>query len=278
MTNKVESNVDILRDICSMRRRRVASAKLAVPFSEIDRQAREQPKPRGFRATLEGKIASGGYGLIAEIKKASPSAGLIRPDFDPADLARAYQQGGATCLSVLTEQDNFLGEDAYVQIVRDAVDLPVLRKDFMLDPYQIAESRMIGADCVLLIMAILSDSQASELESLALGYGLDVLIEVHDEYELARSFNLKSPLLGINNRNLQTLQTDLATTERLAELVPKDRIIVAESGLATPADLKRMTQVGAHCFLIGESLMRQNDVEAATRALLAPISPPSPRG
>ena len=273
-----ENNVDILRDICAMRRRRVSTMKIEVPFSEIDTLARAMPAPRGFRAALSKKIASGKFALIAEIKKASPSAGLIRADFDPIALARAYKQGGATCLSVLTEQDNFLGEDHHVKLVRAAVDLPVLRKDFILDPYQVAESRMIGADCILLIMAILSDSQAMELESLAFSYGLDVLIEVHDEYELARSFNLKSPLLGINNRNLQTLQTDLATTERLAELVPKDRIIVAESGLATPADLKRMTRVGAQCFLIGESLMRQNDVEAATRALLAPISPPTPKG
>lgn len=263
------NDVDILRDICTQRRRRIAATKLAVPFSEIDGAARAQPAPRGFRAALARKVASGNYALIAEIKKASPSAGLIRADFDPVVLARAYSQGGAACLSVLTEQDNFLGDDNHLKMVRAAVDLPVLRKDFMLDPYQIAESRMIGADCVLLIMAILSDSQAAELESLALDYGLDVLIEVHDEFQLARALNLKSPLLGINNRNLQTLQTDLSTTEVLAELVPRDRIIVAESGLATPADLTRMARVGAKCFLIGESLMRQNDVEAATRALLA---------
>lgn len=267
-------DVDVLRDICLQRRRRIAAMKMAVPFREIDNAARAQPAPRGFRAALERKVAGGNYALIAEIKKASPSAGLIRPNFDPVALARAYSLGGATCLSVLTEQDNFLGQDHDLQIVRAAVDLPVLRKDFILDPYQIAESRMIGADCVLLIMAILSDSQATELESLALEYGLDVLIEVHDEYQLARALSLRSPLLGINNRNLQTLQTDLATTESLADLVPQDRMIIAESGLATPADLSRMARVGAKCFLIGESLMRQADVEAATRALLAPASPP----
>lgn len=273
MTSKNESNVDVLRDICAMRRRRVSALKMDVPFDEIDKLARAMPAPRGFRAALSKKIDSGKFALIAEIKKASPSAGLIRPDFDPVALARAYKQGGATCLSVLTEQDNFLGEDHHVKLVRAAVDLPVLRKDFILDPYQIAESRMIGADCILLIMAILSDGQAQELESLAMDYGLDVLVEVHDEYEMARALMLNTPLLGINNRNLKTLKTDLATTESLADLVPQDRIIVAESGLATPADLQRMAQVGAKCFLIGESLMRQNDVEAATRALLQPIKP-----
>ena len=275
MTTKNENEVDVLRDICAQRRRRISAAKMAVPFSDIDNAARAQPAPRGFRAALERQVASGNYALIAEIKKASPSAGLIRADFDPVALARAYSRAGATCLSVLTEQDNFFGQDHDLQIVRAAVNLPVLRKDFMLDPYQIAESRMIGADCVLLIMAILSDSQASELESLAMDYGLDVLIEVHDEYELARALSLRSPLLGINNRNLKTLKTDLATTESLADLVPQDRMIVAESGLSTPADLVRMSRAGAKCFLIGESLMRQNDVEAATRALLTPSSPPA---
>lgn len=266
-----ENSVDILRDICAMRRRRISAMKVEVPFREIDALARAMPAPRGFRAALTKMIDSGKFALIAEIKKASPSAGLIRPDFDPVALARAYKQGGAACLSVLTEQDNFLGEDHHVKLVRAAVDLPVLRKDFMLDPYQIAESRMIGADGILLIMAILSDGQAQELESLAFEYGLDVLVEVHDEYEMARALQLRTPLIGINNRNLKTLKTDLATTESLADLVPNDRIMVAESGLATADDLKRMAQVGAKCFLIGESLMRQNDVEAATRALLQPL-------
>jgi indole-3-glycerol phosphate synthase len=264
------SKIDILGDICAMRRRRVAAQKIAVPFAEIDKTARAQPAPRGFRAALARKVAGGNYGLIAEIKKASPSAGLIRADFDPASLARAYSMAGAACLSVLTEQDNFLGDDSHLQMARDAVDLPVLRKDFMLDPYQIAESRMIGADCVLLIMAILSDAQAAELEAAALDYDLDVLVEVHGEQELERALKLRSPLLGINNRNLKTLKTDLATTERLAQHVPEGRTMVAESGLSTPADLTRMARTGARCFLIGESLMKQPDVEAATRALLMP--------
>lgn len=269
-----DGNVDVLRDICAMRRRRVAALKMAVPFDAVDDAARAQPAPRGFRAALERKLAGGHYGLIAEIKKASPSAGLIRADFDPVALACAYHRAGAACLSVLTEQDNFLGEDDHLKIVREAVDVPVLRKDFMLEPYQIAESRMIGADCVLLIMAILSDSQALELESVAFEYGMDVLIEVHGDRELERAKKLRSPLLGINNRDLTTLTTDLATTERLAPRVPKNRLLVAESGLATPADLIRMANVGARCFLIGESLMRQDDVEAATRALLTPTSAP----
>lgn len=266
------NNVDILRDICTMRARRVAAQQIEVPFGEIDKAARAQPATRGFRAALARKTSAGNYGLIAEIKKASPSAGLIRADFDPVSLARAYSRAGATCLSVLTEQDNFLGDDSHLKSARAAVDLPVIRKDFMLDPYQIAESRMIGADCVLLIMAVLSDLQAAELEAAAFDYGLDVLVEVHDEHELERALKLKSPLLGINNRNLKTLKTDLATTERLAQYVPKDRIMVAESGLSTAADLTRMARVGARCFLIGESLMRQADVEAATRALLTPTS------
>jgi indole-3-glycerol phosphate synthase len=264
------SNIDILGDIVTMRRRRIAAAKIAVPFSEIDKAARAQPAPRGFRAALVRKVAAGNYGLIAEIKKASPSAGLIRADFDPASLARAYSLAGAACLSVLTEQDNFLGADEHLQSARAAVDLPVLRKDFMQEPYQIAESRMIGADCVLLIMAVLSDAQAAELEATAFDYGLDVLVEVHDEHELERALNLRSPMLGINNRNLKTLKTDLSTTERLAQHVPEGRMMVAESGLATATDLTRMARTGARCFLIGESLMRQPDVEAATRALLMP--------
>lgn len=266
------TGVDILGDIITMKQRRVAALKVAVPFSEVDAAARKQSAPRGFHAALAAKTVGNGYGLIAEIKKASPSAGLIRADFDPSTLAWAYKRAGATCLSVLTEQDNFLGEDDHLRAARLAVDLPLLRKDFMVEPYQIAESRMIGADCVLLIMAVLGDDQAEELESAAIEYGLDVLIEVHDERELERALALRSPLIGINNRNLKTLKTDLTTTERLAGLVPKGRMIVAESGLSTPADLSRMERAGALCFLIGESLMRQDNVEAATRALLARAS------
>jgi len=262
---------DVLAEICDLRLRQVKANEARHPFGDLDGLARSQPAPRGFHAALARK-AQGGYGLIAEIKKASPSAGVIRPDFDPATLARAYAAAGAACLSVLTEIDHFQGRDEYLQQARAAVDLPVLRKDFMLTPYQIAESRAIGADCILLIMAALADGQAHELEDAARGYGMDVLVEIHDEDELERALKvLTSPLLGINNRNLKTLTTDLAVTERLARLVPAGKMIVAESGLRSPADLARMARVGARCFLIGESLMRQPDVEAATRAILSPV-------
>jgi indole-3-glycerol phosphate synthase len=266
---------DVLKKICDIRLERAKAAEAARPFAAVDAAAKAADKPRGFRAALEAKAKSG-YGLIAEIKKASPSAGLIRPDFDPAALARAYAAGGAACLSVLTEVDHFQGHDDYLRQARGAVDLPVLRKDFMLTPYQIAESRALGADCILVIMAALADSQARELEDAARSYGIDVLVEVHDEDEMERALHaLKSPLLGINNRNLKTLKTDLAVTERLALLVPKDglggKTLVAESGLSGPADLARMARAGARCFLVGESLMRQADVTAATKALLAPV-------
>jgi len=193
---------------------------------------------------------------------------LIRADFDPVELARAYERGGATCLSVLTEENYFKGEDAYLQLAREATRLPVLRKDFMLEPYQVAEARALGADCILLIMAALADALAAELESYAMSLGLDVLVEVHDEAEFERALKLATPLIGVNNRNLKTLKTDLATTERLARMLPPDRVLVAESGLKTPLDLARMSRTGAKRFLIGESLMRERNVEAATRALL----------
>lgn len=261
---------DVLVKICDDKRVAVAKRKQQTPLAEVERRAKAAAPARGFAAALTAKIERGQYALIAEIKKASPSAGLIRADFDPASLARAYENAGAACLSVLTEEDHFQGSDAHLQQARAAVSLPVIRKDFMLEPYQIAEARALGADCILLIMAALSDEQAAELESTATQFGLDVLIEVHDEAELARALKLKSPLLGVNNRNLKTLVTDLATTERLATLVPKDRVLVAESGLKTPADLSRMARGGARRFLIGESLLRHQDVEAATRALLTP--------
>jgi indole-3-glycerol phosphate synthase len=260
---------DVLSKIAKIKFAAVAQRKKTTPLADVERAAKTASPIRPFGAALTAKVAKGGYGLIAEIKKASPSAGLIRADFDPAALARAYQQGGAACLSVLTEEDHFQGSDAYMQAARAAVDLPVLRKDFMLDPYQVIEARALGADCILLIMAILPDGLAAELEATARGVDLDVLIEVHDAVELDRAFRLKSRLIGVNNRDLKTLKVDIATTERLAKLIPESHTLVCESGLKTPADLARMAKAGARRFLIGESLMREADVAAATRALLA---------
>lgn len=258
---------DVLARICAQKRELVATRKGARPRGEVARDAGNAPPPRGFAAALRRRAETEGYALICEIKKASPSKGLIRADFDPATLARAYAEGGATCLSVLTDEPWFQGSDADLQAARAAVSLPVLRKDFMLDPYQILESRALGADCVLLIMAALSDPQAAELEDAALGLGMDVLVEVHDRAELERALKLRSPLLGINNRNLKTLAIDLATTEALAPLVGADRFLVGESGIYEPADIERLRAAGARAFLIGESLMRQADVAAATRRL-----------
>jgi indole-3-glycerol phosphate synthase len=259
---------DALVEICARKREHVAAMRQRRPISVVRETARTAPPARGFAASLRRARGEGRYGLIAEIKKASPSAGLIREDFDPVALARAYERAGASCLSVLTDEPYFQGKDQFLTAARAAVSLPVLRKDFMVDAYQIPESRAIGADCVLLILAVLDDPLARDLESLATEHGMDVLIEVHDEAELERALMLKSPLVGINNRNLRTLKTDTATTKRLAARVPKDRIVISESGLRTADDLAEMRAAGVGCFLIGESLMRSHDVEAATRALL----------
>jgi indole-3-glycerol phosphate synthase len=265
--------IDVLSRICAEKRREVSRRRAAQALAEIEAAAREAPPPRGFIQRLRAARAEGRYGLIAEIKKASPSKGLIRQDFDPPALARAYQAGGATCLSVLTDGPFFQGTDEHLREARAAVELPVLRKDFTLDPYQVAEARALGADCVLLILAALADDEARALEAAAHGWGMDVLIEVHDDAELERALRLESPLIGINNRNLKTLEVDLATTEKLAAKLPADRLAVSESGLYTPEDLARMARAGVGCCLVGESLMRQDDVRVATEALLAEPAP-----
>jgi indole-3-glycerol phosphate synthase len=262
----------ILDRIKAYKLEEVAAAKAARPRSAVEEAARAAPRVRGFGEALRRAEATG-YGLIAEIKKASPSKGLIRADFDPPKLAKAYEAGGATCLSILTDEPSFQGKPDYLTRARAAVALPCLRKDFLYDTYQVAEARAWGADCILIIMASVEDGQAAELEDAARHWGMDALIEVHDDVELERAMALKSPLLGINNRDLNSFVTDLATTERLAARVPGDRMVISESGLFTPADLARMAQAGARSFLIGESLMRQSDVTAATAAILADPAP-----
>ncbi len=259
-----------LDKICSDKAQLVNARKKTRPIAEVEAAARQADAPRGFAGALREAVAAGRYGLIAEIKKASPSKGLIRPDFDPPALAAAYQEGGATCLSVLTDTPYFQGEDSFLVTARAAASsTPALRKDFMIDPYQIVESRALGADCVLLIMACLEDSQAKELCDFSRQLGMDVLVEVHDQRELERGLKLNSELIGINNRNLKTLSVSLATTIELVRNVPGDRLAISESGLDNPADLARMAGVGARCFLIGESFMRKPDVAAAVREMIA---------
>ncbi len=259
---------DKLDEICAKKREEVAARAAARPFAAIDAAARRAPPPRGFTDALKEKINQGASGLIAEIKKASPSAGVIRPDFSPAQLAAAYEEGSAACLSVLTDQTYFQGSIEDLSAARAASSIPVLRKDFMLDVWQVAEARAMDADCILIIMAAVDDATAASLHKAATGYGMDVLIEAHDKPELDRALRLPSGLIGINNRDLKTLKTDLATTETLAPLVPKNRIVVSESGIATPADIKRMQACGVNCFLVGEALLKQKDVAAATQTLI----------
>ncbi|OAN50513.1 indole-3-glycerol phosphate synthase [Paramagnetospirillum marisnigri] len=259
----------ILDKICAEKRKQVAEQKGRRHIQELLKRAQDQAPPRGFAKSLETHVAKSGYGIIAEIKKASPSAGVIRADFKPDMLARAYQRGGAACLSVLTDPKFFQGSDADLGAARSACEIPVLRKDFMVDPYQIVEARALGADCVLLIVAALTDAELSQMEDIALGYNMDVILEVHDEAELERALKLKSPLIGINNRDLKIMKTDLATTERLVPLIPKGKVVISESGLEGPGDLKRMASAGVWRFLIGEALMRRADVEQALKVLLA---------
>ncbi len=258
----------ILEDIILYKKEEVATARRAIGLGDLEGQATEAGPVRPFAQALRAASKTG-YGLIAEIKKASPSKGLIRPDFDPPALAQAYEKGGATCLSVLTDEPSFQGAPEYLGQARSATGLPVLRKDFIIDPYQIVQSRVLGADCILLIVACLTDPQLAELDDAARHWCMNVLVEVHNEQELERALGLSSPLIGINNRNLNTFETSLETSERLAALCPDDRLVVSESGLCAPTDLQRMSHSGIYCFLIGESLMRQEDVEAATRNLLA---------
>ncbi len=259
---------DVLTKICATKSEYVAEQKTKVTLEELKNQINHQSAARGFYTALKSKSESG-LGVIAEIKKASPSKGLIREDFDPPSLAASYEKGGAACLSVLTDQPYFQGSDDYLKQARSAASLPVLRKDFMIDLYQVYESRAMGADCILLIMAALSDGQAQELESLAMELGMDVLVEIHNEAECERALKLSSPLIGVNNRNLKTLEVDLVVTKEISPMIPSDRLVVCESGLYTHQDLASMAAIGVRSFLIGESLMRQENVEMALKTLIS---------
>ena len=260
--------INVLDKICEEKRKHVVQKKATRSLTEIKNRCEFISKPLKFVNALK-EASKTGYGLIAEIKRSSPSKGLIRQDFDSKILAKAYKAGGATCISVLTDTPYFDGCDEHFTEAKEAVDLPILRKDFMLEPYQIHESRAMGADCILLIMAALSNDEASELEDIAISYGMDVLIEVHNQSELEQAITLRSPMIGINNRNLKTLKTDVETTKVLAAMVPEGKLLVSESGLYSPEDLAEMAKFGARCFLIGESLMRQDDVTTAVQKILS---------